>query len=234
MIEKPSSKRTILALFLLILTSSCSQPKIDKTPTVNPTPSQSALTILHLSPIPTPTPDQVTFIPSATATSNITVEPSPSISLENPESPDDSSNDSSQVCSNHAEFIKNLTIGNNTALNPGQYFAKIWQIKNVGSCTWTNEYRLVFTNGNEMHSPASISLQGSVSPGEIIDLRLDLVAPYEEGSHSGNWMLEDNLGNLFGIGQSGDQPLEVVIIVKPTPAPTSGCVQCQVDDHKNP
>jgi hypothetical protein len=231
---KPYSKLAIMALFLLILTSSCVQAGNDPIQNVDPQPSQSALTILNLNPIFTPTPDQVTFTPTATATLTITAEPLPSESIDTYESPTNTPNNPSQTCTNQAEFIKNLTVGNNTALNPGQHFAKIWQIKNVGSCTWTNEYNLIFTNGNDLHSPASVSIQGPVAPGETIDLRLNLVAPNEEGSHSGSWMLQDNMGNQFGIGQSGDQPLELTIIVKPTPAPTSGCVQCQVDDDKTP
>ena len=234
MIEKHSSKLVILTLFLLIISSSCAQTGKDQIQEIIPQPSQSALTILNLNPIFTPTPDQVTSTPIATATLTITAEPLPSESIDTYESPTNTPNNPSQTCTNQAEFIKNLTVGNNTALNPGQQFAKIWQIKNVGSCTWTNDYNLVFTNGNDLHSPAYVSIQGPVAPGETIDLRLNLVAPNEEGSHSGSWMLQDNMGNRFGIGQSGDQPLELTIFVKPTPAPTSGCVQCQVDDHKNP
>ncbi len=223
-----------LVLLLFIFTSSCVSSNNNQAEIINPKPTQGALVMLNDLPSSTATQNQPTYTPITSSTSTITTQPSTLEHTATPHEIETIPPNQSPTCTNQAEFIKNLTVGNNTALIPGQYFAKIWQIKNSGTCTWTNEYNLIFISGNNMNSPDSIGLQESVAPGKVIDLRLDLVAPNEEGNHSGNWMLQDNLGNLFGIGQSGNQPLEVVIIVKPTPMPTSGCVQCQVDDDDAP
>jgi hypothetical protein len=225
---------TSLVLLLLIITNSCTNNSNTQAEPVSVQPSQSALTILNLRPQVTSTLEEITSTPLPTETSVIASQSSPSEKPVILETPTFNASNNLSTCTNQAEFIKNLSIGNNTALNPGQYFVKIWQIKNAGSCTWTKEYSLIFSSGNEMNSPVTVSFPLSVPPGGTIDLRLDLTAPEEEGSHSGSWMLQDNLGNLFGIGQSGDQPLEVIIVVRPTPAPTSGCVHCQVGDDDTP
>ena len=123
----------------------------------------------------------------------------------------------SPSCTNLAELVKNLNINNYTVMNGGQMFAKIWRIKNTGTCTWTTDYSLVYAGGETMGGKLSNPLQNEVKPGETIDLRLDLIAPFNAQSFSGNWMLQDPFGNLFGMGENNNESLSVVIVVKPTP-----------------
>jgi len=68
--------------------------------------------------------------------------------------------------------------------------------------------------------PAQL-LPEAVKPGETIDLRVDLTAPSAPGSYTGNWALKDNNGNLFGIGENGNEPLAVKIVVRMPAIPTS-------------
>lgn len=64
-----------------------------------------------------------------------------------------------------------------------------------------------------MDAPEASSLPVAVQPGETLDLRLQMVAPLASYTYSGFWMLRDETGQLFGSGSSGDEPLEVTIIV---------------------
>jgi len=125
-------------------------------------------------------------------------------------------------CTNVAEMIKTLNITDNTVMSGGQLFVKMWRIKNNGTCMWTTEYALVYTGGETMGGNLSTPLPDEVEPGESIDLRLDLIAPLYAQSYAGDWMFQDQYGNLFGIGEDSKQPLSVVISVKPTPQATSG------------
>jgi hypothetical protein len=129
---------------------------------------------------------------------------------------------STPSCLNRAEFMRHLSISDNTALEAGQMFAKIWQIKNVGSCNWTSQYTLRFFSGELMSGPAVVEIPQEVKPGEIVELRVNLVAPMQTSFFTGNWVLSDPEGNLFGIGENGDQPITVIIQVKPTPLPSPG------------
>jgi len=122
-------------------------------------------------------------------------------------------------CSNRAEFIAHLTVSNNTALESAQPFTKIWQIKNSGTCTWTEGYSLVFFSGEDMSGPESTNIGREILPGETIDIRVELLAPITPESHTGYWVLRDEAGNLFGVGDKNDQPISVTIFVKPTPKP---------------
>ena len=136
-----------------------------------------------------------------------------------------SSNTVSQAtptCTNRAEFIKDLNVSDNAAIAAGQSFAKLWRIKNAGTCTWTKDYALVFYSGDQMDGQSSVPFSSVIQPGETVDLRVDLVAPFEQTSFTGNWVLKDASGNTFGVGDLGDQAISVTIMVKPTPMPTSG------------
>jgi hypothetical protein len=118
-------------------------------------------------------------------------------------------------CTNQAEFIKSLTINDNTVLEGNQSFTKIWRIENVGTCTWSTSYSLVFSSGETMGGALSNPLLQEVKPGETIDLRLDLIAPSYAQPYTGNWMFQDPAGNQFGVGGQSNQPLAVTIVVKP-------------------
>jgi hypothetical protein len=122
------------------------------------------------------------------------------------------------VCTNRAEFVKNLSIADNTAFKPQQAFAKIWQIKNVGTCVWTG-YSLVYASGESMGSAAVTPLPNEVNPGDTVDLRLNLFAPTEPNTYTGNWFLQDASGIAFGLGPDGAQPLGLTILVRPLPKP---------------
>jgi len=126
------------------------------------------------------------------------------------------------ACANSAEFVRHLSISNNTALQAGQPFAKIWLVKNTGACVWNEAYTLRFYSGDEMSGPAQIQLPHPVNPGETVEIRLDLVAPSGITSSTGYWVLSDPEDNLFGFGEDGAQPLSVVIQIKATPKPTPG------------
>lgn len=117
-------------------------------------------------------------------------------------------------CINKAEFVKHLNISDNTVIKPGASFGKVWLIRNSGSCTWTEGYQLVFSNGDAMQGDQNIELVQVVPPGEELEVRVSLVAPTEENTYIGEWMLQDEFGVVFGIGVNGDEPLRVQIVVR--------------------
>jgi hypothetical protein len=211
----------ILNLIFVIGLSACSGPhQIAQTASSNTVsePTQVVVRILNLDlalttiPTQTPAPPSATpepvIIPSATpqpstVAQNATFSPTPS-------------------CFNRAEFLKHLTTSDNTALEAGQNFMKVWRIKNTGTCIWTTEYKLVFFSGDEMGAPPSMALPNSVQPGETIDLQIPMTAPLNTTTVTSNWVLQAANGAIFGFGETADQPVEVTIYVKPTPYPTPG------------
>lgn len=161
--------------------------------------------------VQTPTPT-IPSLPESTPPPTITLEPSKSKTAESTSPPQPS-------CINRAEFVAHLSISDNTALQSAQPFAKIWRIRNTGTCVWTEEYALVFFAGEQMNGPESVNLSKTVLPGETVDIRVNLLAPTAPDAHTGFWAFRDASGNLFGAGQNADQPIWVTIWVKPTPKP---------------
>jgi len=101
---------------------------------------------------------------------------------------------------NLASFVSDVTIPDNTGLDLNQAFTKTWRLKNVGSCSWTSGYQVVFDSGDHMGGPASQQLtNGTVAPGQTIDFSVDLHAPGSAGTYKGNWKLREPGGVIFGL-----------------------------------
>jgi hypothetical protein len=112
-----------------------------------------------------------------------------------------------------AQFIADVTVPDGTTFAPGATFKKTWRLKNVGTCTWTTGYLLVFVSGDQMGAPSSSVLTTSVSPGQTVDLTRDMVAPNSGGTFKGNWKLKNASGAQFGVGTSGQTAFWVEIKV---------------------
>jgi hypothetical protein len=123
-----------------------------------------------------------------------------------------------------AEFIIDINVPPGTVMAPGAPFTKTWRLKNVGSCTWTTSYQMVFFSGEPMGAPASVSFPVNVSPGQMVDLSLNMTAPSVAGSYRGLWIFKNVNGTLFGTGPQANEPWSVDILVSNntvTPSPTS-------------
>jgi hypothetical protein len=119
-----------------------------------------------------------------------------------------------------------ITIPDDTPLNPGQTFTKTWKLVNAGTCTWTAAYSASFFYGDRMDAPDAVALQADVPPDHDVEISVEMTAPEAPGTYQGNWKLSDPGGDLFGIGPSGDSPFWVRIIVQEsqtdTPSPPPG------------
>ena len=111
-------------------------------------------------------------------------------------------------------LISDVTIPDGTTFTPGAKFTKTWRIRNTGACTWNSAYRLVFVSGASMGASPAYPLAASVRPGETIDLSVGLTAPASAGAYTGNWMLRNPAGLLFGLGPNANAAFWVSIKVK--------------------
>lgn len=112
------------------------------------------------------------------------------------------------------DFGADVTIPDDTLMNPGEKFTKTWRIKNTGSCTWSTSYEAVFVDGNAMNAPVSVKLPKSVAPGDTVDISVEMTAPMEPKTYRGNWKLRNASSAVFGLGSKGDQSFFVQIVVK--------------------
>jgi hypothetical protein len=114
-----------------------------------------------------------------------------------------------------AQFVADVTIPDGTIFNGGTAFTKTWRLRNVGTCTWTTAYALVFSSGEQMGGPSSVNLPYDVAPGQTVDLSVNLVAPVNPANYRGFWKLMNTSGGQFGIGSSATIAFWVDIRVNP-------------------
>jgi len=105
---------------------------------------------------------------------------------------------------NLANFVADVTVPDNTKIDPGAAFKKTWRLMNAGTCTWTSEYLVAFIAGVKMStSDTSVLTTGSVPPGGSVDVTVDLKAPTATGRYNAYYRLKAADGTFFGINVEG-------------------------------
>ena len=74
-----------------------------------------------------------------------------------------------------AQFIADVTVPDGTTYTPGATFQKTWRLKNIGYCTWTTSYALVFDSGQQMGASSSVTYAHRCGsrPDRGLDCRYD-------------------------------------------------------------
>lgn len=213
------NKFILAVLALLISTLACNLPGGSVTPTATQIGPDAAFTLAaqtveaELTRVALSQPATQTVIPgAATATlppivSN-TSTPIPLVSPTN-----------TQIPCNLASFVQDVTIPDGSNIVTNSTFTKTWRLKNVGSCTWTSSYSLVFDRGDKMSGPDAQPISGSVAPGQTVDISVSLTAPASAGSYRGYWRLRDGAGVLFGLA-TGSFWVDIKAVA-PTLTPTA-------------
>jgi hypothetical protein len=163
---------------------------------------------------PTVTPSR-TKTPTATKTPTSTLTPTPTLT---------------PVPCNWAQFIADVNYPDDSEMGPSDHFTKTWRLKNIGSCTWTSGYSLVFDSGDRMGAPDSQQLTaGTVAPGATVDVSVDLLTPDEPGTYQGFFKLRASDSSVFGIGADANGAFWVrIMVVEPAVDPTTQSVYDQV------
>lgn len=112
-----------------------------------------------------------------------------------------------------AAFVSDVTYPDGAVVGRGNPFTKIWRIKNVGTCTWTTSYALVYISGEKFGGKNAVSLPVSVGPGKTVDLSIQLTAPNQNGRYRGYWTLRNASGIQFGFGSTGSTSIYVDVNV---------------------
>ncbi len=114
-----------------------------------------------------------------------------------------------------AQFVADITVPDNASIPSNTTFKKTWRIKNIGTCSWSRDYELVFVTGEAMTSTRTIKLPGRVDPGQTVDISIDLTSPNGLGTYRGEWLLRNPNGVRFGLGNNASSPVGVQIRVIP-------------------
>jgi hypothetical protein len=158
-------------------------------------------TLVQPEPSSTPSPDVApqatkvaTLPPSPEPTSEVAASPEPPTveptrpTIASPAAP----------CKDDSEFVKDVTIPDNTKVAPGEAFVKTWRLRNSGTCTWTAGYHLVYQSGQQMGAAESVDLERDVPPNDEVDISVSFTAPAKRGKHRSQWRLRAPDGTVFG------------------------------------
>jgi hypothetical protein len=113
------------------------------------------------------------------------------------------------------KFIADVTYPPGSNVNPSTAFYKSWQVQNVGTCTWTGNYALVYESGFQLGgtSPLTLGSGASIAPMQYVTLTIQLWTPPQSGTYTSSWLLQDSNGNAFGGGENQLEPLLVRVVV---------------------
>lgn len=103
-----------------------------------------------------------------------------------------------------------VNVPDNTTMSPGQDFVKTWKIKNIGSCTWDDTYKLVFSYGNKELKGQAQPLSAQVAPQQEAEVSVQFTAPTLPGTYTSYWTLQNGKGISF---QGNDNKVLYVQIV---------------------
>ncbi len=178
----------IFIIFTVVLLSGCNLP-LNSTPTSNPgdVETQAARTVEAELTRLAPQASATTSNPTSTwttAPTNTSAPPPTSTSL---------------PC-NKAKFITDVTYPDNTVVTAGSAFTKTWRLQNIGTCTWSSSYQLTFISGDTLGVPSGYAqalTSGYVSPGQNIDVSVNLTAPMTGGTYTGRWGFREPGGTIF-------------------------------------
>ncbi len=96
-----------------------------------------------------------------------------------------------------AVYVSDVSIPDGTTIAAGEYFTKTWKVSNLGACTWTETYQLVFIAGDSLGGKAT-AIGKIVKPGESVDVSVVLTSSAAAGSITGSWRLANDQGQTFG------------------------------------
>lgn len=204
-----------LCVLLILLSQSCTGVEIPSTPSASdptsivgsPSPNHLLTVSAYETQIAAITLTAgVTPIPSSTNTPTATRIPPTKV-------PTFTSTPFLRNC-NWAEFVRDITIPDGEEIDGGAAFTKTWRFRNIGECTWTMDYNILFVGGESFSAPVRIGMPRIVDPGETVDISLLLEAPTYPGSYTGYFILSDGEGDRFGSGVNAEQPFWVNIVVR--------------------
>ncbi len=208
-LTKSSLWLPLICVATLLGLSACGSAKAEATPTLGleaistfaaQTFTADMATNAALTP-PTPVPSP-TVLPSPFPTL-APVLPFPTLAVSNSTAlPSGGAN-----CDN-AIFVADVTIPDNTHLDPGEKFTKTWLVQNNGTCPWTTSYKLTYVDGLQMDGSDVFVPAGSPCSQQV-HISVNMEAPTSPGDYYGRWQLHNANDVAFG------SILTVVIKVDP-------------------
>jgi hypothetical protein len=156
-----------------------------------------ALTAMAVTATPSTTPTL-----EATNTLELSLTPTNGTTTRGPWSSSTPRPGSGTACDN-AQFMNVQDPPDFSTIAPETEFKVTWRFKNLGPCTWTTNYKIVFTyvsdtgKGGIFDAPSPEYFPKKVLPGEEVDISITLQAPTKKDGYQVFFQLQNNKGYYF-------------------------------------
>ncbi len=111
-------------------------------------------------------------------------------------------------CENRARFVNDVTIPDGTEVRSGEVLTKTWTLENYGTCTWNENYKIVWADKNYDNVQKLFDIGVNLQPGEQGEISVIFPAQGEGATHI-SFLLADTDGNTFGLGERGKGDLYI-------------------------
>jgi len=98
----------------------------------------------------------------------------------------------------YSSALVSETIPAGSKMNPGERFVKTWQIKNIGTCDWDREFKIIHVGGYDFKGADQKRIPEKVPAGSTVEISMSIDAPDISDSYSSTWKLATSDGALFG------------------------------------
>lgn len=105
-------------------------------------------------------------------------------------------------CTNRARFVSDITIPDGTVVQRGEWITKTWELENYGTCAWTENYKVVWSDENYNNTQKLFDIGTNLQPGERGEISVTFPVQGNGATHI-SFVLATTEGETFGLGERG-------------------------------
>lgn len=219
----------VLLLIISVISTGCQNlypPTLGETPKGSAAQNTTSIRANDLPTTPQPGLPASNITPTLPAPSELTTPlETPALSTETPGSPTATLNTATATATftplpAPCVLAQDLMPAQETTRLPGESFTHLWRLRNIGSCTWWSDYAIAWSSGETYASPLTVNIGAGVSPGEVVELNVPMLAPLETGDYVGVWAFVNPQGEKVDIAANSTDLLSVRVRVQSNPTPS--------------
>gem|GEM_PF-4646566 len=102
-----------------------------------------------------------------------------------------------------------------SSVSAGEQLIKTWRIRNIGTCAWTTDYKLVYNNGNIVSEESINPFTQPIEPSQTAEISIPVSIPLTAGRSETFWYLVSGSDEIVGTNSQGNPYLWLKVDVQP-------------------
>ncbi len=100
-------------------------------------------------------------------------------------------------CVDGLSYLDDLTIPDGTEVETGAPIEKQWEVKNIGTCNWSENYSIRLVAGSSLGANPEQKIYPALSSTKAV-IRIDFLAPVTPGNYRSAWQAYNPNNQPFG------------------------------------